>query len=185
MPVRMECAPAFNYAQAPHETSLIHDSSSSCSPTKALFVSPAGPATYKKAAPWAGLSMDLRVVSEIQPDFVEASAAPECEANKVDLQLMDLSHRGHLGPGVCAELELKEGQTVTFILRIIRDSAQAGDALPEHHEPPTKESAKHFGVSMERLAVAKNKLREEDDPILTIDLMRELLTVGRLPSFIA
>ncbi|KAJ7763200.1 glycoside hydrolase family 15 protein [Mycena maculata] len=95
VPLRMECAPAFNYARSKHSTSLV-PSQSPDSPTKAVFQSDA-------------LTLDLRYVLENTMDNVPCPA--------LELSLLDLSKKGHLGLGVQAELTLEEGQCVTFVLR--------------------------------------------------------------------
>ncbi|KAJ7171267.1 glycoside hydrolase family 15 protein [Mycena filopes] len=90
VPLRMECAPAFDYARAAHTTTL----------------SPSGAALFESPA----LTLDLRLVTE---STMPASVAPPT----VQLTLLDLTEKGHLGPGVQTELELEEGQCVTFVLR--------------------------------------------------------------------
>ncbi len=130
----MECAPAFNYARSPHITEIIADhsiphpgdpSSPSVNPQlKALFRSPV-----------ADLELDLRYVVESSLDNV-----PNPE---VTLDLLDLMNKGHLGPSVCSEFEMVEGQSVTFVLR----------TPPKHTYPgaahPSKEKANELGVSFE------------------------------------
>ncbi|KAF7368681.1 Glycoside hydrolase family 15 protein [Mycena venus] len=95
VPLRMECAPAFNYARSKHTTSIL-PSESPESTTKAVFQSDA-------------LALDLRYV----PESTMANVAlPE-----IKLDLLDLSEKGHLGLGVQTEMTLEEGQCVTFVLR--------------------------------------------------------------------
>lgn len=128
MPLRMECAPAFDYARAAHSTTFPLDTSIPGSPPhlKALFTSPA-----------AGLALDLRFVAE---STLESVAAPA-----VALAALDLRAVGHKGVGVCANLALHEGQVVTFVLRIPpeRESPAAGTA-------PTPQKADQLGVAFER-----------------------------------
>jgi hypothetical protein len=173
MPIRMECAPAFNYAQSPHETSFVSDDSTSDNHPKAAFVSPA-------ADGWAGLALDLRVVPEVLPDF------PECSAPRIALEELDLRARGHRGAGVCAQLEMCEGQAVSFVLRVPppRDSATQDAAVP------TEAYARELGISFEQLVRAKSHMRAEDDPILTavrpfyaFPLGRRSPLSSRRPSF--
>ncbi|KAJ7674021.1 glycoside hydrolase family 15 protein [Mycena polygramma] len=95
VPLRMECAPAFNYARSKHSTSIV-PSASPENTTKAVFQSDA-------------MALDLRYV----PESTMANVAPP----SVNLNLLDLSHKGHLGLGVQAEMTLVEGQCVTFVLR--------------------------------------------------------------------
>lgn len=33
--------------------------------------------------------------------------------------LLDLTHKGHLGPAIVSNLDLQEGQVVTFVLRTV------------------------------------------------------------------
>jgi hypothetical protein len=95
MPIKMECAPAFNYARSKHTTSIV-PADSPPSTARALFTSDE-------------LTLDLRYVAE--------STMSDVPAPHVQLALLDLSQKGHLGLGVQAHLELQEGQCVTFILR--------------------------------------------------------------------
>ncbi|KAJ2920788.1 hypothetical protein H1R20_g16305, partial [Candolleomyces eurysporus] len=77
---------------------------------KALFESPS-------------LTMDLRYVVHAEDSHggCDGDAVPD-----VELNLLDLSKKGHKGLGVEAEFELKEGQGVTFIFRIV-----PGSPIPE------------------------------------------------------
>ncbi|KAJ7143850.1 glycoside hydrolase family 15 protein [Mycena epipterygia] len=95
VPLRMECAPAFNYARSKHTTAIV-PSPSPESTTKAIFQSDE-------------LTLDLRYVPE---NTMSNVPCPELE-----LTLLDLSKKGHLGLGVQAEMTLREGQCVTFVLR--------------------------------------------------------------------
>ncbi|KAJ6546621.1 glycoside hydrolase family 15 protein [Mycena sp. CBHHK59/15] len=94
-PLKMECAPAFNYARSKHTTTIV-PATSPPSTTRALFESDA-------------LSLDLRYVPE--------STMPNVLAPFIELVPLDLSKKGHLGLGVQATMELEEGQCVTFVLR--------------------------------------------------------------------
>ena len=130
----MECAPAFNYARSPHNTEIVMDTSipqrsSPTSPSleshmKALFTSPE-----------AKLDLDLR--------FVPESSLENIPIPSVDLEILDLVNKGHLGPSVYSEFELVEGQAITFILR----------TPPKHTYPdavrPSKEKAEQLGVPFE------------------------------------
>ncbi|KAI0042680.1 glycoside hydrolase family 15 protein [Auriscalpium vulgare] len=153
MPIRVECAPAFNYAMNEHKTTISDDSSiaglgnGSSKQQKALFES-------------ADLTLDLRYVAEAVIDNV---AAPS-----VDLKLLDLTRKGHKGPSVSADLLLEEGQVVTFVLR----------TPPVNEEPqvdPTESHAKELGVSLEKLQRGASTLRDKSDPLLTKTLLRDLL----------
>lgn len=171
MPIRVECAPAFNYARSAHTTEITMDTSiphaaNPCAPgsdapahMKALF-----------ASPDADMDLDLRFVPESSLENV-----PEPD---VRLALLDLAARGHRGPAVCTEFTLVEGQVVTFILR----------SPPRHAYPdaarPSKERAEQLGVPFEsesasgrwcvcaltagiELVMTASELRAPDDPMLT------------------
>lgn len=109
VPLRMECAPAFNYARSKHTTAIV-PSPSPGSTTKALFQSD-------------GLTLDLRYVPE---NTMSNVPCPELELN-----LLDLSEKGHLGLGVQAEMSLQEGQCVTFVLR----TPPSANAPPSAEDP--------------------------------------------------
>ena len=129
MPIRMECAPAFNYARTPHTMDIMPDDSIPLEeplPTesqshvhrqlKALFRASAASASGINPKPsHYSMSLDLRYVAECSIDGV---AAP-----KVKLTPLDLKEKGHLGMSVACDMELVEGQAVTFILRIPPSSA--------------------------------------------------------------
>jgi len=98
LPLRVECAPAFNYAQDKHTTEIVVDDTVQCHvQNKAVFRSP-------------NLNVDLRYVAESTVDNVPA---PE-----VGLGLLDLSSKDHLGLATYCNLSLDEGQRVTFVFRI-------------------------------------------------------------------
>jgi hypothetical protein len=123
MPIRVECAPAFNYARSQHTTELVQDDSiPNAAQNKALFKS-------------EHLTLDLRYVAE---NTTECVTLPN-----VNLQLLDLTKKGHLGPGVYADLNLMEGQAVTFVLR----------TPPAYAHPPrmapTVRKAEELGVSLD------------------------------------
>ncbi|KAI0629962.1 glycoside hydrolase family 15 protein [Trametes polyzona] len=158
MRLRVECAPAFNYARSAHTTDILLDTS------VALSLSPVPRDAHNKAlfsSAEAELDLDLRYIAESGLDNV-----PEPE---VKLNLLDLSDKGHKGPGVWAELDLREGQIVTFVLRTPPDVKLP----PQAH--PTRETAEEMGISYEKLVAGASTLRPPDDPILTRTLLRELL----------
>lgn len=95
VPLRMECAPAFNYARSQHATAIVPSAS------------PEG--TFKAVFESDALALDLRYVPE--------STMLNVDVPTIKLDLLDLSEKGHLGLGVQAELLLEEGQCVTFVLR--------------------------------------------------------------------
>ncbi|KAJ7929625.1 glycoside hydrolase family 15 protein [Mycena leptocephala] len=125
VPLRMECAPAFNYARSNHTTSII-PSASPESTTKAVFQSDA-------------LALDLRYVPE--------STMANVPCPSIQLDLLDLSQKGHLGLGVQAEMMLEEGQCVTFVLR----------TPPAPNSPPSLEDPVLTKELVNALMVATNK----------------------------
>ncbi|GJJ11328.1 hypothetical protein Clacol_005560 [Clathrus columnatus] len=151
VPIRMECAPAFNYARSSHTLSLLPDYSAD--PT-INYVSGTLPQRAHFSSSEAKLNLDLRVVPDIMGDF---ATTPD-----VVLKSFDLRQQGHLGLSVCADMALEEGQAVWFILRV-----PPGDDEISRHSVPTVERAKTLGVSLEALVLGDSQLRAKDDPILT------------------
>jgi hypothetical protein len=135
----MQCAPAFNYARDAHTTTIIDDHSIPVSFTHDQM--PQKKVLFKSE----NLSLDLRYV-------VEASESCVHSEPTVDLSILDLSSKGHKGLGAHAALNLHEGQTVTFILRI----------------PPKEPVVDKKVVAVERLITSHgNSARALDDPYLT------------------
>ena len=132
MALRVECAPAFNYARSSHTTEIFIDTSvASSSPS-----SPLGP--HRKAlftSSEANLTLDLRYVAESSLDNV---GEPE-----VELHELDLRQKGHKGTGVWTEITLREGQAVTFVLRTPPDV----QLPPQAH--PTHQTARELGIPYE------------------------------------
>ncbi|GAA5870821.1 hypothetical protein JCM1840_006813 [Sporobolomyces johnsonii] len=89
----MECAPAFDYARAAHETTLDNPNST------AAFSCP------------EHLNLDLRWVINLG-EHPDGQTPPS-----VEMDYLDLSERGHKGLGVTCKFTLYEGQSVTFVLR--------------------------------------------------------------------
>ncbi|EMD39530.1 glycoside hydrolase family 15 protein [Gelatoporia subvermispora B] len=158
MPIRMECAPAFNYARSPHKTTIIPDTS--IPPTFPPSTSGTPHPKVLFASSEAGLTLDLRYVTDTSLENI-----PEPE---IELKLLDLTTRGHLGLSAYAEFTLYEGQSVTFILRTPPDVE-----IPEQANP-SPEKAKEIGVSYEKLVLGASTLRPPEDPILTKALLRTL-----------
>ena len=137
MPLRMECAPAFDYARAAHETTFPLDNS-----TPAIFAPdqpPHAARTHHKAlftSAAASLALDLRFVAESTLENVEPPA--------VRLAELDLRAAGHKGSGACADLALSEGQVVTLVLRI------PPEGEPPVGPTPTPQKARDLGLSFER-----------------------------------
>ena len=146
IPVRMECAPAFNYCRDKHTAALVVDDtvSSENGHRKALFETPS-------------LNMDLRYVT---------FSSDTCVADpKIELQVEDLD-RPLLGPAVTADFELDEGQAVYFVFR---ETGEWEYATEEHQRfaNPKPERAETLGVPLEKLLDATSRLRPKQNPLLT------------------
>jgi hypothetical protein len=128
----MQCAPAFNYARDAHMTTLVKDDSiPSGNQNKAVFES-------------KDLTLDLRYVCDKNADT--------CTIPTVNLVTADLSAKGLLGPAVEADMQLTEGQVVTFVLRT----------------PPVREVDGNGQQIVETNMTPLGKLtRPGDDPFLT------------------
>lgn len=153
IPLRMECAPAFNYARDKHELNIEED-------TSAPNHHPRQRATFHSK----DLALDLRYVVESTVDNV---AAPS-----VDLSPSDLSAKGHLGLAVTCDLNLTEGQCVAFVLRTppsTTGNPYGPDAVVGQHAGAGIVSSQ---VEVTTLGI---KTRAVEDPLLTADLVRSLL----------
>lgn len=132
LPLRVECAPAFNYARDQHTTEiLVDDTVPLHTQNKAVFRSP-------------NLDLDLRYVAESTVDGV---SAPE-----IDLDVLDLSSKGHLGPAAYCNLSLDEGQRVTFVLRIRPEGSLTSVQLKA-----TQAHANELGVPLESTVNAQRE----------------------------
>ncbi|GAA5981841.1 hypothetical protein JCM10908_004632 [Rhodotorula pacifica] len=109
----MECAPAFDYARASHDTKIDNSAKT------ATFACP------------QHLDLDLRWVITDSEHPVEGKPLP-----KVELDHLDLSERGHKGLGVTAKFTLYEGQSVTFVMREPPKSAPQGETSGEGSTAP-------------------------------------------------
>lgn len=131
LPLRVECAPAFNYARDSHTTKLVVDDTIAFdTQNKVVFSSP-------------NLDLDLRFVAESTIDGV-----PHPDVN---LDLLDLSSKGHLGPAACSNLCLEEGQRVTFVLRV------PPKVVSPTRVRPTQAHADELGVSLESAFEISNR----------------------------
>ena len=129
--LRVECAPAFNYALAEHRTLLVPDDSIPATGEDA-------PVKQKKAVFESDdLSLDLRFVAESVIDGVSSPS--------VEFQTFDLRPCGHKGISVCADLDLVEGQVVTFVLRTL--SNETGEQQTSN---ATSNKNSELGVSPDR-----------------------------------
>ena len=123
----MECAPAFDYARAKHTTDIIPDDShQGAHQKKVLFKSD-------------NINLDLRYLCE---NTMDHGSNPT-----VHLNILDLTPKGHLGLSAYCDLDLEEGQVVTFILRMPPDEGS------EIKFSLTKEKASEFGVSLDSMSL--------------------------------
>ena len=94
---------------------------------------------------------------------------------EVILNKLDLSAKGHKGPGVESSFTLKEGQIVTFVLRI------PPNELPTVViEQDDKNKGKHSRETSTSPRISGHQKRSIDDPLLTKELLSTLLHVGYL-----
>lgn len=100
----MECAPAFDYARAGHETKLKSD-------TWAEFTCP------------EHIDLDLRCIPTSTAYAKKHTTPPE-----ITFDTLDLSERGHKGLGVTASFTLREGQSLSFVLREPPKPRTSGEA---------------------------------------------------------
>jgi GH15 family glucan-1,4-alpha-glucosidase len=153
--IRVECAPAFHYALAEHRTSLVPDDTIPANSENASD-------KQKKAGFESNdLTLDLRFIAESVIDGVPSPS--------VQLHPFDLRPRGHKGLSICVDLDLTEGQVVTFVLR-----TPPKVTGKQHNPDPTKEQSQQLGVSLGQLPSGSN-LRKKEDPLLTKGLLRDLL----------
>jgi hypothetical protein len=129
--LRVECAPAFNYALAEHRTLLVPDDSIPA-------IGEDAPVKQKKAVFESDdLSLDLRFVAESVIDGVSSPS--------VELQTFDLRPCGHKGISISADLDLVEGQVVTFVLRTLPNAT--GE---QQTSIATSNKNSDLGVSLDR-----------------------------------
>ncbi|KAH9075799.1 glycoside hydrolase family 15 protein [Lactarius deliciosus] len=151
--LRVECAPAFNYALAQHHTSLVSDDS---------IPAVGGDAQKKALFESDDLSLDLRFIAESVIDGVPSPS--------VKLQTLDLRSRGHKGLSVSADLDLVEGQVVTFVLRTLPKETEE-----QHTSNPTSDKTQGSGVSLGQHPSGVDHVHNRRDPFLTPGLLHDLL----------
>ncbi|KAH8992022.1 glycoside hydrolase family 15 protein [Lactarius akahatsu] len=151
--LRVECAPAFNYALAQHHTSLVSDDS---------IPAVGGDAQKKALFESDDLSLDLRFIAESVIDGVPSPS--------VEFQTLDLRSRGHKGLSVSANLDLVEGQVVTFVLRTLPKETDEQDT-----SNPTSDKTQGSGVSLGQHPSGVDHVRNRKDPFLTPGLLQDLL----------
>ena len=120
VPMRIEVAPAFNYARDKHTLEVVDDPDykhENHKNRKIIFAS-------------KNLTLDLRYVVDECPDRDHPT---------MNFGMMDLQGQGHLGPSIYGEFTLHEGQAITFVLRTppVEDSPRV---------KPTPEQAELAGV---------------------------------------
>lgn len=126
VPLRVECAPAFDYARAKHTTEIVPDDTyPGTSQKKALYTSDK-------------LTLDLRYVVETTMEGVNEPV--------ISLGKLDLTNKGHKGPAAYCDFTLKEGQAVTFILRTPPEGKSTSGVTP------TLERAETLGVDLESMS---------------------------------
>ncbi|TFL03139.1 glycoside hydrolase family 15 protein [Pterulicium gracile] len=169
VPLRMECAPAFNYARDAHRTSIVPDASIPHGTTPTDTPNSSNHRHYKGLFESDSLSLDLRFIAETT---IHGHGTHEDvpEVPRIELKELDLGKQGHLGKALCADFELGEGQCVTFV---VRHDPPRGDS--EKSRKPSEKFASEIGVSFDTLIAGVSKLRAIDDPFLTKDLLAGLL----------
>ncbi|KAG2127043.1 glycoside hydrolase family 15 protein [Suillus cothurnatus] len=169
VPLRVECAPAFNYARDPHATQIVPDDTiplQFSKQNKVVFTSrpAASPYLASGASPQSTshspLTLDLRFLPESLLDNVPL---PE-----VSLETLNLSAKGHLGLAAQAEFTLVEGQRVTFVLRIVPEHKGDGRSCVDEGQ------AELLGVDYHKLMAGAQKLRSKEDPVMTSELLDHL-----------
>lgn len=149
MPVRVECCPAFNYAQDKHDTSIVADDSIPDTSFGSPPTSPTGRAAPTKPPQMKAhfhsesLTLDLRYVSECVADDGTGYGPGGLKRPVVDLKKLNLKAKGHLGEGVCCDLLLEEGQAITFVLRTPPTNP------PPKGAKPTQAQADALGVPIQ------------------------------------
>ena len=109
----MECAPAFDYARAKHMTTLIAPTTSIDSPN-CVHLASSNPVAHFECD--SHINMDLRFITSASDS---TSGSDKMHHPKIEMDYLDLSSRGHLGLGVTSDFLLKEGESVTLVLRQI------------------------------------------------------------------
>lgn len=143
VPLRMECAPAFNYARDAHRTSIVPDASIPHGTTPTDTPNSSNHRHYKGLFESDSLSLDLRFIAETT---IHGHGTHEDvpEVPRIELKELDLGKQGHLGKALCADFELGEGQCVTFV---VRHDPPRGDS--EKSRKPSEKFASEIGVSFD------------------------------------
>ena len=107
MPIRVECAPAFNYARDSHTTDIVNDNTA-----------PNGVQRQKGLFTSKNLTLDLR--------WTAGTTLENVECPEIALKSIDLSSRGLLGPAIAATTTMHEGQAIAFVLRHLPKEKEGG-----------------------------------------------------------
>lgn len=150
----MECCPAFNYARSSHQTDIVPDDSvqdvfhypspsTTKNPSSKTSSSKDNKPHQKVLFKSDALTLDLRYISECSADEVSAASAEGLRPPVLEFHKLDLRSKGHLGEGICCDLNLVEGQAVTFVLRPPPETASGINSKP------TQEQADAIGIPLE------------------------------------
>ncbi|EJU03813.1 Six-hairpin glycosidase [Dacryopinax primogenitus] len=147
VPIRVECAPAFNYARDAHTAEVVHDDNViSDTQDKVVFFS-------------QSMKMDLRYVVD---------ASESCGAvPSVSFDLV--TFKEHLGPAAVCDIKLEDGQSITFIFRILPSS------VGEQNTTPGVSPSTATRVARTNFISSASKPRVTDDPLLTAEFTDRLL----------
>ncbi|KAJ3042644.1 hypothetical protein HDV00_006923 [Rhizophlyctis rosea] len=140
--IKVECFPAFDYARAPHKTEIAELSDNPYLKRNkrsdgSEFVTGSKRVVFKCEN---GLEMDLRHVIHCTEDSLNgvdtaAGLNPNNEWPKVHWKVDQ--PEGMLGPGAYAELDLIEGQKITFVFREVEGKCPEGcsEKSPDPGDP--------------------------------------------------
>ncbi|KAK6540020.1 hypothetical protein TWF694_008853 [Orbilia ellipsospora] len=106
MELDVECFPAFDYARLPHTTEIVKATEGTCV-TKILF------RTEKE-----DIAMQLEAT-------IDSEEGRECPVINFKVE----ERPPHLGPGVTCKVKLREGQSISFVLRCANDAAKDATAI--------------------------------------------------------
>ncbi|KAG8862159.1 hypothetical protein FRB96_002189 [Tulasnella sp. 330] len=162
VPIRMECAPAFNYARDEHTMEIVDDE------TKSVANKPRKKVVFSSK----DLTLDLRYVldcatPEHSPEHTQAAhPVPQTEELcHVEFQEYDLRGKGHKGLGASVEITLEEGNAIWFILRDVPATPKEN---PDHKKlSQLTERALADGIDISVALRGAAALRPENDPVLT------------------
>ncbi|KAI9065944.1 glycoside hydrolase family 15 protein [Trametes sanguinea] len=117
MILRMECAPAFNYARSTHTTEITPDRTDDRTSSKP-------DASAREMACFSSQS-DLKLYLR----YVTESTLNQQAEPKIKLRYLRLHSQGDKRRGVCSRLNMKEGQAVTFVLSHDMETSSSKSAV--------------------------------------------------------